>query len=88
MQLKPLDESWSSVLREEFNADYFANLIHLIQAEKNEDKTIYPPASSIFRAFDSTPFSKVKVEYTKQDPDGNPGQKKSFTWDIAENKEV
>ena len=68
MQFKPIDESWSSVLREEFNADYFANLVHLIQAEKNEDKTIYPPASSIFRAFDSTPFSKVKVVILGQDP--------------------
>jgi uracil-DNA glycosylase len=74
MQLKPLDESWSSVLREEFIADYFANLVHLIQAEKNEDKTIYPPASFIFRAFDSTPFSKVKVVILGQDPYHGEGQ--------------
>jgi type VI secretion system secreted protein Hcp len=33
-------------------------------------------------------FAKVKVEYTKQDPDGLPGETKSFSWDIAENKEV
>jgi type VI secretion system secreted protein Hcp len=33
-------------------------------------------------------FAKVKVEYTKQDPDGKPGATKSFTWDIAGNKEA
>ena len=36
----------------------------------------------------SMTFSKVKVEYTKQNPDGTAGEKKFFTWDIALNKEV
>ena len=36
----------------------------------------------------SMTFAKVKVEYTKQDPDGTAGEKKFFTWDIAANKEV
>ena len=30
-------------------------------------------------------FAEVMVEYTPQKPDGSPGTKKSFSWNIAEN---
>jgi uracil-DNA glycosylase len=74
MDLKPLEESWSVVLRDEFRADYFKKLIHTVQTEIKEGKLIYPPTNSIFKAFDTTPFSKIKVVILGQDPYHGEGQ--------------
>ena len=41
MDLKPLEESWSVVLQDEFRADYFKKLIHTVQTEIKEGKLIY-----------------------------------------------
>jgi uracil-DNA glycosylase len=63
-----IESSWKEVLKEEFNASYFKNIPEHIKVEKSQGKTIYPPGSLIFNAFNTTPFNKVKVVILGQDP--------------------
>jgi len=65
--------SWKQKLVEEFGKEYFMSLTDFIRSEY-KNKVIYPPPKHIFRAFDKTPFDKVKVVILGQDPYHGPGQ--------------
>ncbi len=45
--------------------------------------TIYPKGGHIFRAFDATPFSKVKVVLIGQDPYHGPNQAEGLSFSVA-----
>lgn len=63
-----IEKSWKKILKEEFNKDYFKEIKSYLIKEKSEWKKIYPKGKYIFSAFNSTPFSKVKVVILWQDP--------------------
>lgn len=69
-----LEESWKEVLAPEFDKDYMKILKKFLQSEKKAKKTIYPKGDDIFRAFEFTPFDKVKVVILGQDPYHGPNQ--------------
>lgn len=69
-----MHESWKTALKAEFEKPYFAELKRFLQAEKAAGKTIYPPGSLIFNAFNSTPFDQVRIVILGQDPYHGPGQ--------------
>jgi uracil-DNA glycosylase len=69
-----IEESWKRVLSEEFEKEYFLQIIHFLKAEKQTGKTIYPKGQDIFNAFAFTPFGEVKVVILGQDPYHNPNQ--------------
>lgn len=62
-----IEDGWKQELAEEFEKDYFRNLVAFV---KNEYATtqVFPPGNEIFAAFDATPFDKVKVVILGQDP--------------------
>lgn len=62
-----IEESWKEALEEEFTKEYFNTLTDFVRNEYKTSK-IYPPANKIFNAFNTTPFSKVKVVILGQDP--------------------
>ncbi len=62
-----IDESWKSVLLDEFQKPYFYDLKNFLIDEK-KNYTIYPKSNYIFNAFNLTPFDKVKVVIVGQDP--------------------
>ncbi len=68
-----IDASWKNILKDEFEKDYFIQLVNFI---KNEYRghTIYPPGSEIFNAFNHCPFDKLKVVILGQDPYHGPNQ--------------
>lgn len=68
-----IEESWKSVLSEEFEKSYFAELVSFVSNEYRNHK-VYPPAKLIFNAFDQCPFGKLKVVILGQDPYHGPGQ--------------
>lgn len=72
MEVK-IEESWKRALQPEFSKDYFAELTNFVKNEY-KSKTIYPPPSFIFHAFDLCPFDKVKVVILGQDPYHGRGQ--------------
>jgi len=69
-----IEESWKAVLKPEFSKTYFQNIVTFLKTEKMAGKTIYPPGSLIFNAFNTTPFDNVKVVILGQDPYHGPGQ--------------
>ncbi|MGK2861593.1 MAG: uracil-DNA glycosylase [Chitinophagaceae bacterium] len=69
-----IEESWKKILQSEFDKPYFKNIPLHIKTEREQSKTIYPPGSFIFNAFNSTPFDKLKVVIIGQDPYHGPKQ--------------
>jgi uracil-DNA glycosylase len=69
-----IEEGWKKALDAEFQSNYFSDIKAFLVAEKNADKTIYPPGPLIFNAFNKTPFDQVKVVILGQDPYINQGE--------------
>lgn len=68
-----IESSWKRALEPEFEKDYFQNLTEFVKNEY-QSSIVYPPPKFIFRAFELTPFDKVKVVILGQDPYHGPGQ--------------
>ncbi len=68
-----IEPSWQQRLQPEFDKPYFENLTAFVRNEY-ATKTVYPPGSQIFAAFDACPFDRVKVVILGQDPYHEPNQ--------------
>lgn len=68
-----IEESWKTVLANEFEKPYFTQLTEFIHREYRQH-AIFPPAKLIFNAFDQCPFYQLKVVILGQDPYHGPGQ--------------
>jgi uracil-DNA glycosylase len=81
-----IEESWKTVLADEFEKPYFSVLTDFV---KNEYKThtIYPPAKLIFNAFDQCPFNQLKVVILGQDPYHGPGQAHGLCFSVNDGVE-
>ena len=77
-----IEESWKNVLKTEFEQPYFQSLATFLRKEKENNKTVYPPGSLIFNAFNTTPFDKVKVVILGQDPYHNPGEAMGLSFSV------
>ena len=62
-----IETSWKKALSAEFEKPYFKELAAFVREEYRKGK-IYPAPKHIFRAFELTPFNKVKVVILGQDP--------------------
>ena len=82
MEVK-IESSWKEVLQEEFGKEYFAALAAFVKDEYKKG-AVYPPPKHIFRAFDLTPFDKVKVVILGQDPYHGPGQANGLCFAVGE----
>ena len=78
-----IEESWKKELQEEFEKEYFNNLVQTIKNEKATGKEIFPPGPEIFNAFSFTPFDKVKVVILGQDPYHGPGQAHGLCFSVT-----
>ncbi len=77
-----IEESWKGVLADVFEEPWFGTLADYLRKEKAAGKTIYPPGSLIFHAFDRCPFDKVKVVILGQDPYHNPGEAMGLSFSV------
>jgi len=69
-----IEPSWKEALKNEFSQAYFQQIPLHLKTEKSQGKTIFPPGSLIFNAFNTTPIDKVKVVVLGQDPYHGYGQ--------------
>lgn len=81
MELK-IGNDWDSVLAEEKDKPYFAELEKFVEKEYAE-YTVYPPRSLIFAALRYVPFEEVKVVIVGQDPYINPGQANGLAFAVG-----
>lgn len=77
-----MEESWKAALEIEFQKPYFSEIKQFLVQEKQAGKTIYPPGSLIFNAFNSTPFDQVKVLILGQDPYHGPNQAMGLSFSV------
>ena len=83
MEVK-IQQSWKNALAQEFEKPYFESLVRFLHQEKAEGKTIFPPGSQIFRAFDLTPVDKVKVVILGQDPYFGEGEAHGLAFSVPD----
>ena len=73
---------WSSFIAQESTQPYFQTLTAFIDAELTLGKSIYPPKSAVFKAFEYCPFDQIKVVILGQDPYHNPGQAHGLSFSV------
>jgi uracil-DNA glycosylase len=78
-----IDPSWKEHLKGEFGESYFKELTEFVKQEY-KDEVVYPAPKYIFRAFDLTPFDKVKVVILGQDPYHGKGQATGLSFAVNE----
>ncbi len=81
-----IESSWKSRLSEEFEKEYFVRLSEFVK-EEYRTKTIFPPGSLIFNAFNLSPFDKIKAVIIGQDPYHGPGQAHGLCFSVREGVE-
>lgn len=79
-----IENSWKSALADEFGKPYFASLVRFLHEEKASGKKIFPPGSQIFKAFELTPVSQVKVVILGQDPYHGLGQAHGLSFSVPD----
>lgn len=78
-----IEDSWKSVLKDEFEKTYFKNLTDFVKSEYG-NHTVFPPGRQIFSAFDHTPFDRVKVVIIGQDPYHGRGQANGLCFSVSD----
>ena len=74
--------SWDNILQEEYNKDYFKNVVKFINKEYSE-KVCYPPKSRILRALSLTDYDEVKVVILGQDPYHGEGEANGLAFAVS-----
>jgi uracil-DNA glycosylase len=77
-----LEISWKIALKDEFKKEYFKQLVHHIKTEIKQGKKIFPKGGNIFRAFNQTPFDKIKIVIIGQDPYHGNGQANGLCFSV------
>ena len=76
-----IEDSWKSILKEEFEQPYFKSLAAFVKQEYKSNKC-FPPGQLIFSAFDHCPLEKLKVVIIGQDPYHGPGQANGLCFSV------
>lgn len=73
--------TWNDLIREESKKPYFQELQEFVARER-KSHVVYPPETEVFRAFELTPFEKVKVVILGQDPYHGEGQAHGLAFSV------
>ena len=76
-----ITNDWLTVLGPEFKKPYYKSLYEKGN-EEYRTRTVYPPGPELFKAFDLTPLSEVKVVILGQDPYHEPGQAEGLCFSV------
>jgi uracil-DNA glycosylase len=80
-----IDQSWQHALSDAFKQPSFAALKRFLLDERSIGN-VYPKGSDIFRAFNLTPLSSVKVVILGQDPYHGEGQAHGLSFSVPKGK--
>lgn len=73
LEIESMDETWLSVLHQEFTKPYFLKLKEFVARER-ASQTVFPPEKDVYSWSRHTPFDHVKVVIIGQDPYHNENQ--------------
>lgn len=79
MQL--VGNNWDKVLEEEYNKEYFINIVKYINKAYKE-RSIFPPKNYILRALSLTDYNDVKVVILGQDPYHGVGEANGLAFSV------
>ena len=79
--MKFFGNGWDKILAEEFEKEYFKNLIEKVEKEYTKFR-VYPPREKVFSALKLTDFDDVKVVILGQDPYHMPGQAHGVSFSV------
>ena len=81
-EYKLVGNTWDKVLKDEYNKDYFKNVVKFINKEYKE-KIIYPLKSRILRSLVLTDYDNVKVVILGQDPYHGEGEANGLAFAVS-----
>ncbi len=82
-----ITNDWLEPLSAEFKKPYYKKLYDFVLKEYNQTR-VYPPADDVFRAFECTPLSKVKVLILGQDPYHEEGQAHGLAFSVKHGVDI
>ena len=82
------EQSWHHHLGNVIDTKQMTQLFGFLDAEHAQGKQIYPPQTSIFTAFDLTPFDAVKVIIIGQDPYHGAGQAHGLSFSVPQGVKI
>lgn len=82
-----INNDWLAPLSAEFSKPYYAALFHKVK-EEYQSGVVYPAPDDIFKAFELTPLSQVKVVIIGQDPYHEPGQAQGLCFSVKPGVEI
>lgn len=77
-----IGNSWDELLKDEYNKEYFNNLLNFVNKEY-QTKTIYPKKNEVFNAFRYTDYNNIKVVILGQDPYHGPNQAEGLSFSVS-----
>ena len=78
-----IGNDWDSILKDEYEKDYFLKIKELVRKEYR-NKTIFPPANRVFYAFRMTSYQDTKVVILGQDPYHGLGEANGLCFSVNE----
>jgi len=73
--------NWQLFFEQEKQKDYFKDLMCFIDSEYNS-KIVYPPKNMLFKAFELTDLTEIKVVILGQDPYHGPNQANGLSFSV------
>ena len=78
-----LPEDWNNRLQDEFNKNYFKELVSFVD-EEYDKHSCFPPKNKVFSAFNQCSFEDIKVVIIGQDPYHDNGQANGLCFSVAD----
>ena len=87
MNTKHLHKQWTSILEEEFSKNYFRKIMREVKNCNSKD-LLCPKRENIFRAFEITNFSDLKIVILGQDPYHGKNQANGLAFAVNKNNKI
>ena len=78
-----ITKKWDDILKEEYEKDYFYDLLKKLQVEYR-DKTVFPPKKEVFKAMRLTDYDDIKVVIIGQDPYHGEGEAEGLSFSVKD----
>ncbi len=82
--IKLVNNSWDSILSDEYRKDYFKEIVSFINSAYKKD-IVYPPKKDVLRALYLTDYKDVKVVILGQDPYHGIGEANGLSFSVNDN---
>ena len=82
MRTVQLENSWQTLLADQFEQQYMQQLRAFLLAEKRAGNEVFPAGKNMFAALNQVPIERIKVVIIGQDPYHGPGQAHGLSFSV------